>query len=60
MLPIFSKLKEKIESYKRVMLIAKKPNIEELKYTAKICGIGILVVGLIGFIVYILAILFLG
>ncbi len=56
---IFSKIKETLESYKRVLVIAKKPDLEEFKKIAKICAIGMGIIGLIGFIIYCFSILFL-
>jgi protein translocase SEC61 complex gamma subunit len=38
-------------------MIARKPDKDELKETAKVCGIGILIIGLIGFIFYIISVL---
>lgn len=53
------KLKEKFASYRRVLTIARKPDKEELMHIAKICAIGIGIVGLIGFIIYSISIIFL-
>jgi len=53
------KIKETLASYKRVLIIARKPDKEELVKTAKICLIGIGLIGLIGFIIYSFSILFL-
>jgi protein transport protein SEC61 subunit gamma-like protein len=50
-------IKEKLQNYKRILQISRKPNLEELKDTARICAIGIALIGAIGFIVYLLAIL---
>ena len=48
-------LKTKISSFlvqsKRVWLVLKKPTGEEFKAVAKVSGIGILALGLIGFII---------
>jgi protein transport protein SEC61 subunit gamma-like protein len=52
-------LKEKFSEYRRVMTIARKPDKDEFIKLSKICGLGILLVGGIGFIIYILAILLL-
>tara|TARA_Y100000310_G_scaffold288418_1_gene313994 strand:- start:334 stop:531 length:198 start_codon:yes stop_codon:yes gene_type:complete len=41
-----------IES-KRVLKVTKKPNKEEFKIIVKVTGIGILVIGLLGFIIQI-------
>ena len=53
------KVKEMLESYKRVLIVARKPDKEELIRTAKICLIGMGLIGLIGFIIYAFSILFL-
>lgn len=37
---------------KRVLIITKKPNKEEFKTIVKISGFGILIIGLIGFIIH--------
>lgn len=49
-------IKEKIQNYIRVLRIAKKPDFEEFSDSARICFIGIVVVGVIGFIVYLVSI----
>lgn len=43
-------LKEAIQNYGRVLSITKKPDKEEFWDTVRICGIGIGIVGAIGFI----------
>ena len=43
-----------IRSYLRVLKLTKKPSREEFLTIAKVAGIGILAVGAIGFIVYVL------
>ncbi len=50
-------IKEKLIKYKRVLQIARKPDKEELKETIKICGVGTLIVGIIGFVFYIISVL---
>ena len=40
--------------YGRVLRMARKPTNEEYERTAKIVGIGILIVGALGFVVYII------
>jgi len=47
--------KEKIEEYKRIILVAKKPTNYEFKTLLKITGIGTIIIGVIGFIVKIIA-----
>jgi len=56
---LLKKIKETLAGYKRVLIIARKPDKEELVKTAKICLIGIGLIGLIGFIIYSFSILFL-
>jgi protein translocase SEC61 complex gamma subunit len=53
-------VKEKIAEYRRVLQVARKPNQDEFKHIAKICGLGIIVIGLIGFVTYAASILFIG
>jgi protein transport protein SEC61 subunit gamma-like protein len=50
----WSQLKEFIRECKRVFSITKKPNREEFKTIVKIAGIGIGLIGLIGFLVQLL------
>jgi protein translocase SEC61 complex gamma subunit len=54
-----TKIKEALSSYKRVLIIARKPDKEDFIKTAKICFIGMGIIGLIGFIIYAISILFL-
>lgn len=49
-----NKIKEFFESSKRILLIAKKPGKKEYWAMAKIVGIGMIVIGVIGFIVRII------
>lgn len=50
----FRKLKEFISESKRVLRITKKPNREEFKVIVKVSGIGIVIIGLIGFFIFVL------
>ena len=45
------KLKSFILECKRVWLVTKKPSKEEFKTISKVTGLGILIIGLIGFII---------
>jgi len=56
---LFKKVNEMLGSYKRVLIIARKPDKEDFIKTAKICFIGMGIIGLIGFIIYAISILFL-
>jgi len=48
----FSRIKNKISEYKRVVGIAKKPDKKEFVLSSKITGAGIIFIGLIGFIIF--------
>jgi protein transport protein SEC61 subunit gamma-like protein len=50
----FGRIKNKISEYKRVVGIAKKPDRKEFKLSSKITGAGIIFIGLIGFIIFLL------
>ena len=49
-----SKLKTFFIECKRVFTVTKKPTKEELKTIVKVSGIGIIVIGAIGFLVHII------
>lgn len=51
---------EKIENLKRILLISRKPTKSEFIKTVKICLAGILLIGLIGFIFYLIFTILLG
>ncbi len=44
------KIMHTLREYKRVILVSRKPDIEELSEISKISGIGILIIGFIGFL----------
>ena len=48
------KIKEKLKQYRRVISIARKPDKEEFSSSAKVTGIGLLFMGLIGFVIFLL------
>ncbi|MBT6995273.1 protein translocase SEC61 complex subunit gamma [Candidatus Woesearchaeota archaeon] len=50
---VFSKLRSFATQSKRVFKVTKKPTKEELKVTVKVTGIGILLIGAIGFLIHI-------
>jgi protein transport protein SEC61 subunit gamma-like protein len=50
-------IKEKLQNYKRILSIAKKPTGEEFKDTSRVCAVGIALIGIIGFVLYMIAIL---
>ena len=49
-----SKIKERIKQYRRVLSVAHKPDKEELLTSAKITSSGIIFLGLIGFVIFLL------
>lgn len=48
------KWKEKLEEYRRVIAVSKKPDRGEFLSTARITALGIALVGVTGFVVYLL------
>ncbi len=44
-----------LKQCERVLRVSKKPDTEEYKTVAKVTGIGILIIGLIGFIIALLS-----
>ncbi len=44
----------KINEYRRVLKISRKPDREEFEMSAKITGAGIILIGVIGFIFYLM------
>ncbi|HDQ59950.1 MAG TPA: protein translocase SEC61 complex subunit gamma [Candidatus Woesearchaeota archaeon] len=44
-----AKIMHILREYRRVIIVSRKPTVEELSKISKIAGIGILIVGLIGF-----------
>ena len=51
-LHILENLKMFISSSRRVLLIAKKPDWKEFEVMAKVTGIGILIIALIAYVIY--------
>ena len=45
---------EKLEKYRRILRLTRRPSRDEFKNTGKITGLGIFVVGIIGFAIYLL------
>ncbi len=48
---LLSNLGYKLAEYRRVISISRKPSREEFVSIAKICGLGIVVIGVIGFVI---------
>jgi protein transport protein SEC61 subunit gamma-like protein len=55
-----ARIKEKLENYRRVLTVARKPTKEEFQETAKITGMGILLIGVIGFVFLAVSLMFIG
>lgn len=51
---IKARIESKINEYRRVLRISNKPDREEFSMSAKITGAGILLIGAIGFVFYLL------
>ncbi len=51
---------ERIHAWKRVLQVARKPNMDEFKKISKMCGLGIGIIGIIGSITYMISVLFIG
>jgi protein transport protein SEC61 subunit gamma-like protein len=49
-------IKQTLANYVRVLKVAKKPDFAEFSETAKVCFAGLIVVGAIGFVVYIISV----
>jgi len=48
------KLKSFVMECRRVLIVTKKPNKEEFKVIVKVSGIGMLIIGMIGFLIFII------
>lgn len=57
---IFNSLKSFVEKCKRVWMVLKKPTRDEFLKVAKVSAVGILVIGILGFIISIIMKLFIG
>jgi protein translocase SEC61 complex gamma subunit len=51
-----SRIKEEISNWKRVIGIARKPDREEFTATSKVCAIGLVLLGFIGFVIFLVAV----
>jgi len=51
---VMGMMKEFLSSSKRVLVIAKKPNWNEFQTMAKVTGIGILIIAMLAYIIYLL------
>jgi len=51
-------LKETVQKYKRVLILARKPTMDELRSISRICFIGFFVMGFISFVFYMISAVF--
>lgn len=54
------RIRETLDNFKRILVISKKPNKEEFISTVKICAMGIGVIGLIGFALFVISVAMIG
>ncbi|MCX6815896.1 MAG: protein translocase SEC61 complex subunit gamma [Candidatus Aenigmarchaeota archaeon] len=45
-------IKDTIERMRRILLIASKPDKDEYKQSVKIIGLGFVIIGIIGFLIF--------
>jgi protein transport protein SEC61 subunit gamma and related proteins len=57
---VFTSLKSFIEKCKRVWMVLKKPSREEFLKVAAVSAVGILIIGMLGFLISIVMKLFIG
>ncbi|MEM5793326.1 MAG: protein translocase SEC61 complex subunit gamma [Candidatus Aenigmatarchaeota archaeon] len=51
-------IKERLQQYKRILILARKPTKGEIKRVSKICLISFLIMGSISFIFYLISVVF--
>lgn len=49
-------IKGRLENYKRILMVTKKPSWSDFSFVTKICVIGMLIIGVLGLALYIIAI----
>lgn len=49
------RIKSELKQYHRVLKITKKPDRDEFTMSAKVTGLGILLIGSIGFLIYLIS-----
>ena len=50
-------IKDSLRNWKRVLQVARKPNKEEFMSTSKITALGLILIGVIGFIIFIISVI---
>lgn len=48
----YKDIKKKLKGYWRVLKVTKKPDKQEYNMSAKVTGLGIIIIGTIGFLIY--------
>jgi protein transport protein SEC61 subunit gamma-like protein len=54
------KISETLQGYLRVLRVARKPTKDEFLSSAKVCGLGMGLIGLVGFLMFVVFRLLLG
>lgn len=54
------KIMHTLREYKRVIIVSKKPDLEEIVKISKVAGLGTIIIGAIGFIIQVIFQLILG
>jgi protein transport protein SEC61 subunit gamma-like protein len=55
-----AKIMYTLREYKRVIIVSKKPDAEDIVKISKVAGLGIILIGVIGFVVQIISQLIVG
>jgi protein transport protein SEC61 subunit gamma-like protein len=50
-------IKERLQNYRRILMVTKKPNFSDYSFVVKICAIGTVIIGVIGLALYLIAVL---
>jgi protein translocase SEC61 complex gamma subunit len=53
-------VKERLANYRRILQVARKPSTDEYAKITKVCALGLLSIGALGFVTYSLSLLFIG
>jgi protein transport protein SEC61 subunit gamma-like protein len=51
---VWNTVRSKLKEYRRVLKITKKPDREEFQMSAQVTGLGIIIVGTLGFLIYLI------
>ena len=53
----FPNIKLTLENYWRILRLTRKPKWDDYLFTAKICAAGIVIIAVLGFVLYLVAVL---